>query len=291
MNNPLIFSLPGNEAMTESLADLLRAETGKSAIRRFPDRETYVKVISSVENRDVILVCTLDRPDDKLLPLYFISKTLKEFGAAKITLIAPYLAYMRQDKRFTEGESVTSALFATLISSIVDELITIDPHLHRRSNLNEIYTIPTIVLHAAGLISEWIKNNIPNALIVGPDMESEQWVSAVAMDAGVPYIVLEKIRRGDTDVEIKVPDVSKWKKHTPVLIDDIISTGKTMMETIKHLQKNGYKNPKCIGVHGIFADKSFEELLESGADEIITTNTVKHSSNYISVTELIAKNI
>jgi ribose-phosphate pyrophosphokinase len=289
MNKPIVFYLPGNEEIGKDLANLLAADTGEYIIRHFPDGETYVKIVSLIKDRDVLLVCSLNQPDNKLLPLYFISKSLKEFGASKVTLVAPYLAYMRQDKRFSEGECVTSNLFATLISSFVDALITIDPHLHRRSNLNEIYTIPTTVLHAAILISNWIKDNIPNALIVGPDMESEQWVSHVAKDADVPYIVLEKKRHGDRDVEIKAPDVSQWKNHTPVLVDDIISTAKTMMVTANHLNMAGYKPATCIGVHGIFADNAFYELLASGVDKIVTTNSIPHASNRISITNLISE--
>ncbi len=291
MSIPIVFALPGNELIANRLTGLLKAEAGMSIIRHFPDGESYVKIDSNVAGRDIILVCTLDRPDDKLLPLYFTSKTLKEFGAARITLIAPYLAYMRQDKRFNEGESITSSLFATLISSFVDKLITIDPHLHRRSNLSEIYTIPTIVLHAAPLISAWIKGNIPNALLIGPDEESGQWVSAVARDTGVPYIVLQKIRHSDSNVEIIVPDVSQWKEHIPVLIDDIISTARTMIETVNHLVKDGYNPPVCVGVHGIFANNSFAELLASGIDKVITTDSIAHATNRISISELIAETV
>ncbi len=291
MTNTMLFALPGNENIGNSLAHTLKVEVGDAVIRRFPDGESFIKINSTVKGKNIFLICSLNQPDDKLLPLYFISKTLKEFGALHITIIAPYLAYMRQDKRFSEGESVTSALFASLISSFIDKLITIDPHLHRRSSLNEIYTVPTVVLHAAPLISKWIKDNVPNALLVGPDMESEQWVSQVANEAGVPYIVLEKKRLGDRNVEIKVPEVSNWENHIPVLVDDIISTAKTMIVTATHLVNNGYKPAICIGVHGIFADNSFFELLGSGVDKVITTNSIPHASNRISVANLIAEAI
>lgn len=291
MTNTILFALPGNENIGNLLALSLKVEVGDAVIRRFPDGESFIKISSTVKGKNILLVCSLNQPDDKLLPLYFISKTLKEFGALQITLIAPYLAYMRQDKRFNEGESVTSALFASLVSSFIDKLITVDPHLHRRSSLNEIYTVPTVVLHAAPLISEWIKVNVPNALLVGPDMESEQWVSQVAKDAGVPYIVLEKKRLGDRNIEIKVPEVSKWENHIPVLVDDIISTAKTMIVTATHLISNGYKPAICIGVHGIFAENSFFELLGSGVDKVITTNSIQHASNRISVADLITEAI
>ena len=220
----IFFALPGNEELTASLAEKSHAELGKAIIRQFPDGETYVKIESDVKNKQVLLICTMKHPDEKLLPLYYLSQTAKELGAKSTCIVAPYLAYMRQDKRFLPGEGITSSYFAKIISSFADSLITIDPHLHRRSSLSEIYTIPTTVIHAADLISNWIETNIEKPLSVGPDSESELWVSEVAHQANAPFIILEKTRRGDEEVVISVPHVEKYKEHTPVLVDDIIST-------------------------------------------------------------------
>jgi ribose-phosphate pyrophosphokinase len=286
----IIFALPGNELLAESLTKKLNADSGELIIRHFPDGESYINVISDVSNKEVIIVCTLHQPDDKLLPLFFLSKNLKDLKAKKITLIAPYLAYMRQDKKFSPGEAVTSAYFAKLISSFADELITIDPHLHRRHSMSEIYSIPCKVLHASELISNYIKEKIKNPLLIGPDSESEQWVSEVAKNAGAPFIVLQKERFGDKDVKVSVPHVEKYKDQTPVLVDDIVSTAHTMIETITHLKAAGMKAPVCIGVHAVFAGNAFEELKRSGATEIISCNTIDHVSNRIDITDLIAKN-
>lgn len=283
----IVFALPGNESLAESIIADTKAEKGDFTLRQFPDGETYVRVLSDVENKDVIVVCTLDHPDHKLLPLFFLCKLLKDLKTKSICLIAPYLAYMRQDKQFNPGEAVTSDYFAKLLSSFVDKLITIDPHLHRRTSMKEIYSIPCEVLHASGLISKWVKNNIPDAILIGPDSESEQWVSEVAKNAGVPFLVLQKIRHGDRDVEVSVPQVEKYKNHTPVLVDDIISTARTMIETVKHLKKAGMKPPVCIGVHGIFAGNAYESLLNAGAWQIITCNTIPHESNGIDVSDLL----
>jgi ribose-phosphate pyrophosphokinase len=201
----IFFALPGNEELAASLAQKCHAKLGNLTVRQFPDQETYLKIESDVKNKHVIMICTLNQPDTKLLPLYFLSQTAKELGAKSTAIVAPYLAYMRQDKRFQAGEGITSTYFAKLISSFADFLITIDPHLHRRSTLSEIYTIPTKVLHAANLISDWIKNNIEKPLLVGPDSESAQWVSEVAHNANAPFIVLEKIRKGDEEVAVSVP--------------------------------------------------------------------------------------
>ena len=285
----IVFALPGNESLATKLVQLLSLEIGEVVVRHFPDDETLIRIDTDVRGSDILLVCTLDHPDTKLLPLYFLSQTLKELGAGKITLIAPYLAYMRQDKRFNPGEAVTSGLFAKLLSGFVDRIVTIDPHLHRRSSLSEIYSVPATVVHAAPLISEWIRNNIPNALLVGPDSESEQWVSAVAKEAHAPFMVLEKIRHGDKDVEVSVPQVDQYKNHTPVLVDDIISTARTMIETLGHLKKTGMKAQVCIGVHGIFAGEAFMELLRAGADRVVTTNSIIHATNRIEIAELLLK--
>lgn len=277
----IVFALPGNEALGASLGSSLDAEFGTVTVRHFPDGETYVRLESPVRGRAVILTCTLDRPDDKILPLLFLGATARELGAERVGLVAPYLAYMRQDRRFNEGEGVTSAHFARLLSQSVDWLVTVDPHLHRRRSLAEIYTIPTQVVHAAPRVAAWIRENVERPLLVGPDAESEQWVRAVALAAGAPSVVLEKVRHGDRDVTVAVPDVDRWREHTPVLVDDIISTAHTMIETVRHLVIAGLRAPVCVGVHAVFAAGAYEELRAAGAARIVTCDTIPHPSNAI----------
>ena len=283
----IFFALPGNEKLTLQLIQKEKGEKGQVEIRQFPDEETYIRILSDVKDKNVFLVCTLHKPDVKILPLYFLSKKVKEMGAKSVCLIAPYLAYMRQDTVFNLGEGVTSTYFASLISSFADSLITIDPHLHRRSSLSEIYTIPTKIGHAANLISFWIKNNIENPLLIGPDSESEQWVSEVAKNAHAPYIILSKIRHGDRNVAVSIPQVEQYINHFPVLVDDIISSGRTLIETISNLKTAGMKPPICIGVHAVFAGNAYQEIIKSGAKEVITCNTIPHDSNKIDISDLL----
>ncbi|HNP94368.1 MAG TPA: ribose-phosphate pyrophosphokinase [Cyclobacteriaceae bacterium] len=289
--NMIVFALPGNEILADKLALLLHAEMGESTIRQFPDGESYIRIHSDVKGKCVVLVCTLNQPDAKLLPLYFLSKAAKEQGAMCTCLVAPYLAYMRQDKKFNPGESVTSVHFAKLISGFADSLTTVDPHLHRRSSLSEIYSVPNRVIHAASHISKWIKDHVENPVLIGPDSESEQWVSKVAEGAGAPFIVLEKIRHGDKNVEVSVPHVENFKHHTPVLVDDIISTARTMIETVGHLKKAGMRSPVCVGVHAVFADSAYTDLVKSGPKQIVTCNTIPHESNQIDLSDMLASEI
>lgn len=287
MTKPLLFALPGNEVMCKHLADVLAADVGTLDTREFPDGETYLQFDNTLASRTVVLVCTLAHPNDKFLPLFLATATARDLGAARIGLVAPYLAYVRQDRRFHDGEGVTSRYVAGLLSTAFDWLVTVDPHLHRFKSLSEIYAIPTRVTHAASLIARWIKANVETPLLIGPDGESEQWVAHVAADAGASFTVLRKIRRGDRDVEVSVKHLDRLAGRTPVLVDDIISSGHTMLEAVRHVREHTSAAPICIGVHGIFADKS-DALLESAGVRIVTTNTVPHASNAIDVSELLA---
>jgi len=284
---PIIFSLFDNAKLIETIKERCAYEIGEQTFRQFPDEESYIKINSVVKNRKVILLASLDNPNIKALPLLFTAQTVKELGAKEVGLVAPYLAYMRQDKQFNPGEGITSKYFAALLSQHFDWLVTIDPHLHRKKSLSELYSIPATVLHGSVPIAKWLKANVENPLIIGPDKESEQWVSDIAQQVGAPFIVLEKLRKGDRSVEISLPSLNQYHNLTPVLIDDIISTGKTMLETIIHLKNAKTKPPVCIGVHGIFAENAYEVLLTTGATKVITCNTIKHVSNAIDVSPLI----
>jgi ribose-phosphate pyrophosphokinase len=284
----LLFSYPGNEHLATLLTARLGRVPGKAEFHRFPDGETLVRIDTPVEDEEVVLLCSLDRPDEKAMPLMFFADTARELGANSVRLIAPYLGYMRQDKRFHEGEALTSARFARFLSEHFDGLVTVDPHLHRHKNMNEIYSIPCTVVQAAPAIADWIKANVPSPLLIGPDSESDQWVGDVARQIGVPYAVLSKIRRGDRHVEVSVPDLTEYRDRTPVLVDDIISSAHTMIEAVKSLKQAGMKLPLCMGVHALFASGAFEALSGAGLERIITSNTVSHPTNGVDVSGLIA---
>lgn len=287
MTDVLVVALPGNEALAQLLARRRDAELGTLETRHFPDGETYIRFRADPKGRSLILVCTLDRPDPKFLPLAFAAAAAHDLGAASVGLVAPYLAYMRQDKRFREGEAVTSTTFARLLSSGIDWLVTIDPHLHRHKVLDEIYPIPSRAGHAAPLVSDWIRSHVDRPVIIGPDVESEQWVAEVAARAGAPFRILRKERRGDRDVEITVPDLSEVSDRTPVLVDDIISSGQTMLEAARQLKEQGLAAPVCVAVHAIFAEGVYGALKDVAA-LVATTNAVPHQSNAIDVAPLLA---
>ncbi|MXN67280.1 ribose-phosphate diphosphokinase [Stappia sp. GBMRC 2046] len=288
---PLLIDMREHGTLTSSLASAIGAQVGSIELRRFPDEETYLRYESSPKNRDVVLLCSMDRPDARFLPLLFAADTAKELGATSVGLVSPYLPYMRQDRRFHPGEAVTSACFARAIGRNVDWLVTVDPHLHRRKDLSEIFEIPACAVHIGPAIAAWLRESVSRPVLIGPDAESEQWVSAVAREASAPYLIMEKRRYGDRDVEVTGPDFKKWKDHTPVLLDDIVSTGQTMVETIGQLARSGMREPVCIAIHGVFAADAYRRLLEAGASRIVTSNTIPQESNAIDVTDFLASAI
>lgn len=281
-----VFAYPGYESLTEKIAQLNGIEVGTAHWGHFPDGESKLKVLSNVQGSAIVIICSLDRPDEKITRLYLFTSLLRDLGVSKITLICPYLAYMRQDKVFEIGEGISARYHAKLLSLMFDELITVDPHLHRIANLSEIFNIKTEVKHAAPFMSEWILKHVKDPVLIGPDSESEQWVSQVAKGIGCPFTVSEKTRLGDREVKIVMKSEEVLKNKTPVLVDDIISTGRTMIETILHLKSIGHHQAICVAVHAVFAEQSYTQLQDAGATEIVTCNTIVHPSNRIDLTGL-----
>lgn len=280
---PIIFSLFATDILTRSIQEQCNYELGILTLHQFPDEETLIRYEVDVTGREVLIVCGLDRPDAKLLPLVFAAETARSLGALSVGLIAPYLPYMRQDKVFQPGQGITSYYFAQLVSRYFDRLLTVDPHLHRYADLNAIYTIPADVVHASNAIGQWIHQHVQQPVLIGPDAESRQWVSAIANKANAPFVILEKKRMGDRSVAVSIPDFGRYKTFMPVLVDDIISSGKTMIETVHHLQSLNMLAPVCIGVHAVFAESAYQQLLASGVKQVVTCNTITHCSNSIDI--------
>lgn len=286
---PIIFDFPTPSSLGKEVRELLGGEEGKVLVRSFPDGESYIRIESDIKEREVIVNASLFHPNDWILNLFFLADALKLQGAKRIGILAPYLSYMRQDRVFLPGEALTSVAFANLLSRYFSYLVTVDPHLHRYHNLEEIYSIPTSVVRADPLITYWIRENIKNPFLIGPDEESVQWVKEVAGE--FPYIVLKKVRYADGHVEISWPEIGDLEKKTPVLVDDIISSGDTMIQAIQHLKDQGISSPFCIAIHPLFGGNSYQELQNMEVKGIITCNSIPHPSNQIDLAPLLAQSL
>ncbi len=286
----IVFHMPGTERLGR-VAYELGAPTGEVEIHHFPDGESRVRFIGEVRGQEVALVAELHRPDRKILPLLFAVATARELGARSVGLVVPYLPYMRQDRAFRPGEGVTARQFVSLLSHDLDWLVTVDPHLHRIRSLGEVCRLPAETVHAAPLLAEWIREHVEHPLVVGPDGESHQWVASVAALVGAPHMVMTKRRVSDCRVELTLPPLTRHNGRSPVLVDDIVSSGATMAGAVRALTDAGWPAPACLAVHALFAPGARQLLHAAGAAAVVTTNTVAHASNQVDVGGLLAKGI
>lgn len=288
MADKMIVGGTNSKDLAKKIAGKMKCPYSELDSRNFPDGETYLRFLFDPKGKDVVLVNSLHPdPNNNMLELVFAAHTAKELGAKSVTIVAPYLAYMRQDKRFRPGECQSNRIMSKLLSC-ADRIITIDPHLHRIKSLREIFRINAVRLSANDAIAGYIKKNIRNAVIVGPDIESYQWAEAIAEKMSLHATVLRKKRYSSRRVRIVVKQGTVFRGKNVVIVDDIISTGNTMIEPIKQIKKMGAKKIYCIGVHGLFVEGALSSLKKLGAI-VATTNTIANPASKIDMSDAIAK--
>jgi ribose-phosphate pyrophosphokinase len=293
-NKIIIIGFDNSKDLARGLAKRLKAEYCQLEQKKFPDSETYLRFPKDIKGKRAIFVANLDNPDTHLIDLVFALHTARELKAKENILVAPYMPYMRQDKRFKEGECISSRVVAKILNPAVDKMYTFHPHLHRYKRLNELFKFKCKNLSLLQEVAEHIEKKMQNAEIVGPDIESSQWVNVLSRKTGLKEIVLLKERKSPHKVEITInkKELSKIPKTKKlVLFDDIISSGTTMINLIDILKRFGFRNINIICIHGIFADNSYQRLKRMGARTIISSNTIKHSSNKIDLLPRLAKEI
>ncbi|KRD79753.1 ribose-phosphate diphosphokinase [Lysobacter sp. Root983] len=282
-------SFPDDGALVGSVSRELHARMGLLEWRHFPDGESLIRIDDGIEGADVIIFASLADPDRKALPVRFVAQTAKELGARSVGLVAPYLAYMRQDARFRPGEAIAASVFARFLDQCLDWLVTVDPHLHRVARLDELYRIPVSCVASAPELANWIRREVSNPILIGPDEESVQWVAEIAREAQIPYELLHKRRCGDREVEVSAPDPERLRGFTPVLVDDIVSTGRTLAAAAEHLRRLELPSPVCVVIHPLFSGNAHELLKRAGVERIVSTNSILHSSNAIGLAKPIAR--
>ncbi len=286
----LIIGMRNSVKLAKSIAKHARAQFSELNSKHFPDGESNLRFMRTVKGQQVVLVNSFHpNPNDALIELIFAARTARDLGAKKVSIVAPYLGYMRQDKAFHPNECVSSKYMGELLNC-ADELITIDPHLHRYKTLSQVFKTKTKRLSANALIADHIKKYHPKAIIVGPDSESYQWAEHIAEKLHHHAVVLRKKRYNSTTVRIKVKDDVEWKNKDVVIVDDIISTGHTMIEPIKQLKQKKVRNIYCIAVHGVFVLDAVKRLEKLGA-RVICTNTIERKESKIDVARLVAENL
>ncbi|MBI2208612.1 ribose-phosphate diphosphokinase [Candidatus Woesearchaeota archaeon] len=270
------------------IAKKLRKPYSELKVKRFPDGEIYVRLMSNVRGKDVVLVQSFyGYINDCVMEAIFAAETARDLGAKKIILVAPYFPYLRQDSRFNPGECISIKVVGRLFSRYFDKIVIIDPHLHRQGELSNLFSVRTEKLTSNPYIAAYIKKNIKNPLIVGPDWESYKWARKVAEKLNYPFVILNKKRLSGRKVKISINKKIKINNQNVVFVDDIVSTGHTILEAAKKLKKLGAKKFVCIAVHGVFVENALEKLRKANI-KVVTTNTIPTKVSKIDVSELVA---
>jgi ribose-phosphate pyrophosphokinase len=248
----------------------------------FPDGEFKLRLPESLPAR-VVVYRTLDHPNEKLVELLLVAQTARTLGAKHLTLVAPYLAYMRQDVAFRPGEAISQRVVGQFLAHLFDALITVDPHLHRVATLQEAVPVRhAIKLSGARLLCDWVAAHRTQPLLIGPDEESAQWVAAAAQRHGFDHAVCHKVRHGDRFVEVTLPDIALAGRQV-VLMDDVASTGQTLARAAQLLLAAGAASVDVAVTHALFAGDALQVLQSAGVGEIWSTDCISHPSNVVSM--------
>lgn len=281
-----VIAFADSRAFAGRLARAIRAPLRLLREHRFPDGESLVRVDPRAA-RHVVVVRTLDRPDPKLFEVMLAADALRRAGARQVTLVAPYLPYMRQDKVFEPGEPVSQRVLGAMLAQAFDRVLTIEAHLHRVRTLREAIPCRARSISAAPALARWMRTHAREALVVGPDAESAPWVRQIGRAAGLKWTVGRKERLGDRTVRVHLEGLPAARRA--VVIDDIASSGATLASAAKALLKHGIAEIDAIVVHAIFAPGAQQLIRRAGVRRMLSCDTIAHPTNAIRCAPLIAR--
>lgn len=287
MGDALLLHFDDEAAAALRLARAAGLEAATVGRHRFPDGELKLTLPESLPPR-VVLYRSLAQPNEKLVELLLVAQSARQHGASQLTLVCPYLAYMRQDIAFNPGEVVSQKIVGRFLASLFDGVITVDPHLHRVATLEEaVPAARAIALSAAPLLGDLVAAQVPGALLLGPDAESAQWVAAAAQAHGLDHAVCDKVRHGDHHVTVQLPTVD-LRGRTVVLIDDVASSGHTLAEAARGALAAGAASVDVAVTHALFAEGALTLVQEAGVRHVWSTDSIAHGSNVVHLAAMLA---
>ncbi|WAT19282.1 ribose-phosphate diphosphokinase [Aurantiacibacter sp. MUD11] len=269
------------------LAERLGIGLAEVKVHRFPDGESLVQVEPGTGT--AVLFRSLHDPNAKLVELLLAASALRENGADRVIVIAPYLAYMRQDIAFEPGQAVSQRVIGALLAEHFDGLLTVDPHLHRIRSLAEVMPgTDACSISAAPALGQFVEAD-GDTVLAGPDAESRQWVEAIAAPRGLDVIVGEKRRLGDRQVELHFPGIERVAGRPVILVDDVISSGRTLEVAARQLLAGGATQVEALATHCLASREDLDALRVSGISRITSSDSIAGPTATIPLADILAQ--
>jgi ribose-phosphate pyrophosphokinase len=269
-----------SQVLATQVARALKTTVVDVKYSRFPDGELYL-MAGEIDDDMVIVGSVVD--NDSLVQLMLLADACDR---ATNRLVLPYMAYARQDKRFKDGEPVSSRVVARALSQGVSEVITVNIH---EKEVLKSFTVPAQNISLAKDIGTYIKTlKLANPLILAPDEGAIAFAKQVASAEGWEYDHLEKTRLSGVEVRMAPRQLSA-KSRSVVIVDDIISTGGTIATAAGMLYQQGAKDIFAACVHGVFTGGAYTRLMATGIRDVICSDTIERSCSGISAADRIAR--
>jgi len=271
-----IFSGSANQPLASKIANQLNSSVSPSEIFIFPDGERRVQIQEKVVDQDVVIVQPTTPPTEiHYFELFFLADAAKRSGARSVTAVVPYLGYQRQDHVFREGEAVSLEVIVNTMQSVsIDKVISFDLHTVK---IPEVFSIPMVHLSALPLFAEEIikhKWGGLDTVLVSPDMGGIRRIKMISeMLSGMPYATIEKNRDLATG-SVEMAKITGEITHRVIIVDDMISSGGTIVKAAKALKEKGAKEVYVFVTHPVFASEAPKILQESEVDQVYVTDSV-----------------
>lgn len=296
--------------MAEKICKALATSLLPIEITVFPDGEKRIRVKDRVIDKDTVVVQSAATPaDQNYMELFFIIDALKRSGAKSVTAVIPYLGYQRQDHVFREGEAVSLDVVIKIIESLgVSKVVTFDLH---SIKIPELFNIPLMHLSALPLFAEKIKKMVNgpasrqggqlstvNCSLVSPDMGGIRRIKILSELLGdIPYAAIVKNRDLETG-EVTATKIEGEVQKSAVIVDDMISSGKTMVAAAQLLAEKGAEEIIAIATHAVFSGDVGETLQNSVISKVVVADTIEIPKEkqfpkleVLSVADIIAKEL